>query len=147
LRPGKRNLAFGEDGAVLSSSAVGTALAHSWTMTKYIDRSISRVRCFAGSILLAGAIAGGIWTTSNAATAIAPGPAKLSASLPATSGATVAAVYLNSRQPTSVRFYSASWTADTNGPGAGTPCSSTSLAADAVTSRVIQASGIYRRCI
>ena len=94
-------------------------------------------------------IAGSAGATMLAAAdnALAPGPAKLSAALAGTSGATAAAVYVGSNQPTSVRYYSSSWTSDSQGPAAGTPCSSVALARDQVATKVIQVQGSYRRCI
>jgi hypothetical protein len=85
--------------------------------------------------------------SAGAGSALAPEPAKLNAALAPTAGATAAAVYVNTSTPTSVRFYSGSWTNDSYGPAAGTPCSNTSLATDQLARQVIQTMGTWRRCI
>lgn len=69
------------------------------------------------------------------------------ASVRAARRTTAAATFVNSQQPTGVRYYSSSWTSDSTGPAAGTPCSSISLLRHADTTQVIQVQGNYRRCL
>jgi hypothetical protein len=102
----------------------------------------------AAGLLAVLAVAAGTFF-AGAGSALAPEPAKLSSRLPV-SGAT-AAIYVNTSTPTTVVFWGSSWTVASNGPAAGTPCSSSALAADAITSQAIQTfvtSGgfTYRRC-
>ena len=102
------------------------------------------------AIAAAGAIASGTFF-AGAGSALAPEPAKLTVKIDGTTGATGAAVYVNSATPTKVLFYNSSWVAAAIGPAAGTPCSSTGLPVDAITSHVIQtlatSSTVYRRCL
>jgi hypothetical protein len=65
---------------------------------------------------------------------------------PPRSGATAAATIVNTSIETKVVYYSASWTSDSAGPAAGTPCSSVGLAVGAQTRQVVQVRGVYRRC-
>jgi hypothetical protein len=88
---------------------------------------------------------------SGSGTALAPEPAKLSVGLVGSTGATGAAVFVNTTTPTKVVFYSPSWIVQSAGPAEGTPCSSSALAKDAVTTHVIQvyvssSNYTFRRC-
>jgi hypothetical protein len=101
----------------------------------------------AAVVVLAGS-AGGTFL-ANTGTALAPEPAQLTQSLSGTTGATGAAVYVNTQQQTQVVKWPSTYTATANPLPPGTPCSTGALAAGAVTSKVIQALGTsnYRRCV
>jgi hypothetical protein len=81
----------------------------------------------------------------EAGAVLAPEPVVTTQPLSGTNGATGDAVYLNSGTPTSVLKW---YTNYIYAPGlaAGTPCSQTALPVDAVATKVIIASGNYRRC-
>lgn len=74
----------------------------------------------------------------------APEPAQLTASLNGSSGATAAAYYVNTSAPTTVVKWPGTWTSGS--PAAGTPCSTTALAAGVETDWVIERMGNYARC-
>ncbi len=78
--------------------------------------------------------------------ASAPEPARLTQPLGSTTGATAAAVYVETATETKVLRWSGSWTAG-NSIAPGTPCSRVELMEGETTDMVIQASGVYRRCI
>jgi hypothetical protein len=102
-------------------------------------------------VLAGGLTAAAVAFSAGAGTALAPEPARLATVLSGSTGATAAAVFVNSSAPTRVLYYSSSWVVGgSSGPAAGTPCSSMALPADPTTTQVIQAftSGAYtyRRC-
>jgi hypothetical protein len=91
------------------------------------------------------ASAGGVWL-AGAGTALAPEPAQLTAGLAGGSGASAAAVFVNTKVETKVVKWPSTWTANTT-LAAGTPCSPTDLAVGQEVTRFIQASGNYRKCV
>jgi hypothetical protein len=97
-----------------------------------------------GAVAVAASSAAGV-IVLEAGTVFAPEPVVTTQTLTGSNGATADAVYQNSGTPTSViKWYTnyiyAPWLA------AGTPCSPTALAVDQVATKVIIASGNYRRC-
>jgi hypothetical protein len=77
-----------------------------------------------------------------------PEPARLTQSLSGTTGATAAAVYVNSAVATRATKWPSTYTSGgTNPPAAGTPCSTGDLPLDGTTTSMIQASGSYRKCL
>ncbi len=74
----------------------------------------------------------------------APEPARLTNGLGGTTGATAAAYFVNTGEPTTVLKWPGSWTAGS--PEAGRHCSTTDLAAGAQTDWVIERQGNYARC-
>ena len=105
-----------------------------------------RVRVFALGLVTIGSAAG-VWF-AGAETALAPEPAKLTASLQGSTGASAAAVYKRSDIPTTVLWWGKDFVSGgANPPADGTPCSTTALNANQVTTQVIQAAGSFRRCI
>jgi hypothetical protein len=111
---------------------------------EHTSRTI-RIATIGGAVLAGVAAAATLWL-QGAGLASAPEPARLSAALSGTAGSSGAALYL-SGAPTTVLFYSGSWTAHSSGPAAGTPCSPVALAKDQLATKVIQVNGNYRRCI
>jgi hypothetical protein len=91
----------------------------------------------ASSTLLAVVVAAGMWA-GNDPTAQAPEPAKIKAALPASTGASASAYFVTTLEPTTVRYYSAVYTSDPNGPAAGTPCSTSSLVGGATSYQRIE---------
>ena len=91
------------------------------------------------------ATAGGAWL-AHSGSALAPEPARLSASLSGANGAAAAAVYRDTDVPATVVKWTASYVFNTTLP-AGKPCSTTDLAAGDWTGQTIQAIGNYRRCV
>ena len=76
---------------------------------------------------------------------IDPEPAQLTQSLSGSTGATAAAVYVNSQSPTNVVKWFSSYYYNP-GLAAGTPCSTVNLASSSETLKVIVASGSMKRC-
>ncbi|MBX3210001.1 MAG: hypothetical protein KF764_33535 [Labilithrix sp.] len=77
-----------------------------------------------------------------------PEPATTKETLGSSTGATAAAVFVNSNEATKVLKWPATYnTGGANPPAAGTPCSPTILSEGSLTTKVIQASGTLRRCI
>ncbi|MCW5833421.1 MAG: hypothetical protein KIS78_13545 [Labilithrix sp.] len=77
-----------------------------------------------------------------------PEPATTKERLGSSTGATAAAVFVNSNEETRVLKWPATYnTGGANPPAAGTPCSPTTLSEGTLTTKVIQASGTLRRCI
>lgn len=77
-----------------------------------------------------------------------PEPATTKERLGTSTGATAAAVFVNSNEETKVLKWPAAYnTGGANPPAAGTPCSPTTLSEGTLTTKVIQASGTLRRCI
>ena len=75
----------------------------------------------------------------------APEPAALTQGLGNSIGATAAAVFVNTLEPTTVLKWPGTWTA---GPHeAGTPCSTVSIPAGTITGQFIQRHGSYIKCI
>ena len=91
------------------------------------------------------ASAGGVWF-AGAGTALAPEPAQLTSNLYGSTGATAAAYYVNTAVETGVVKWPGTYHYNPN-LAAGTPCSPYDLGAWATTSRVIQATGNYRKCV
>ena len=86
--------------------------------------------------------AAGVAVTAGSASA--PEPARLTADLSGPTGATAAAVFVSSAQPTKVLNWPATLT-----PGsapAGTPCSNGPLAPGQTTTKRIQVYGSLRKC-
>lgn len=76
---------------------------------------------------------------------IDPQPAQATASLTGSTGATAAAVFVNTETPTTILKWDASY-APGSTAAAGTPCSVTDLGVNATTQKVIQVFGSNRRC-
>jgi hypothetical protein len=89
--------------------------------------------------------AGAAWF-GGARTASAPEPARVVEPLSGGTGATAAAVTVNTNQRTRVLKWPAAYTSSALRPPAGTPCSTADLPADAEVTSCIQAVGTYRRC-
>ncbi len=109
--------------------------------------SLARLRSLGvGTFLLAVlALGGGAWL-GQADTAVAPEPARLTADLIGSTGATAAAVYSYSEAPATVLKWPGSYMSSANPPAVGTPCSTTDLPYGFTTLKVIQGGGAYRRC-
>jgi hypothetical protein len=88
--------------------------------------------------------AGSLWL-AGAETALAPEPAQLIAALTGSNGNGAAAWYVNSDVRTDVVKWPGSYVYNTT-LVAGQPCSTVDLAAWMTTSRVIVATGNYRKC-
>lgn len=97
----------------------------------------------AAAATLAGA--GGAWL-AGAETALAPEPATLTQYLGGTNGATAGAFYSNTSVETRVVKWPGTFTYNTT-LAAGTPCSTVDLGPWAQATRVIHASGNYRKCL
>lgn len=101
-----------------------------------------------GVVAAVAIMAGGTGGTllANTRTALAPEPAQLTQALGGSTGQTAEARYVNTQVQTNVVKWPSSYS---YGPSLapGTPCSTGALAAGAQTSKVIQATGNYRRCI
>ena len=114
-------------------------------------RNIGRLLAVVVAIAAAAAIGAGTFF-AGAGSALAPEPAKLSASMGGTTGATACRGLRQhpSTTPTEVAYYNSSWVVGSTGPAAGTPCSASALPAGETTSHVIQvltsASTTIRRC-
>jgi hypothetical protein len=77
-----------------------------------------------------------------------PEPARLTQSLAGSTGATAAAVYVNTAaSTTAVKGPSTYTSGGTNPPAAGSPCSTGDLPVNTETTHMIQASGSYRKCL
>jgi hypothetical protein len=74
----------------------------------------------------------------------APEPVTLTEGLPGSTGATAAAFYSNTHEPTTVLRWPGSWTAGS--AVAGRPCSTTTLAPWTETVSVIERQGSYAKC-
>ncbi len=98
----------------------------------------------AAVVIMAGSAGGTM--LADAGTALAPEPARLTAPLSGSTGATGAAYYVNTSLETTVKKWPSSYMYAPN-LAPGTPCSPTDLAAWVETSRVIQATGNYRKCV
>ncbi len=83
---------------------------------------------------------------AGAGTALAPEPARLRAPLTDTVGAIADAYWVNTTTSTTVVRATSSYRYWSPAPPAGTPCSTTTLEAGQQTSKVIVASGNYRKC-
>lgn len=111
---------------------------------------IKRILGLAAVTVTALACAGGVWL-AGAGTALAPEPAKLKVSLSGSSGATAAAILVNSAVSTNVVKWPGSSSAATSSgflPAIGTPCSTTLASAGSETDSVIVAgaTSTTRRC-
>ena len=93
------------------------------------------------------ASAGGVWF-AEAGTALAPEPAVLTAYsyLSGSNGATAAATYADTAVETGVVKWPQTYYYNPN-LAAGTPCSPSDLGPWATTSRVIQTTGNYAKCV
>jgi hypothetical protein len=139
LPQGKISLANGEERAVLELIPTEASEAHAADMIK--TNLLRRARWATASLLLAGSVGAGT-LLPGAGTAMAPEPARLNATL--YSGSTPG-VYVSSSLPTTVYFLSTSWTYSS--VPAGAPCSPTApIPAGSITTRVVLATGSYRRC-
>ena len=105
----------------------------------------SALRAFAGAALLAAAVAGGA-LTHGAPSALAPEISRLDEHLYSTSGDWAYATLVSSHRPTTVLFWTSSWSPAGPGITAGMPCSNVSLPAGGTTTRVILKTGNYARC-
>lgn len=76
-----------------------------------------------------------------------PEPARTRSSLGSSTGATADAVLVNNGTSTKVLKWSSTYAAGASSFPAGTPCSTTALGENVVTSKTLQASGTLRRCI
>jgi hypothetical protein len=76
----------------------------------------------------------------------APEPARLSQNLSGSTGATAAAVYVNTGEPTTVFSRPSTWTAAGPWVEAGRPCATGSLPEGWETTSVIERTGNYVRC-
>jgi hypothetical protein len=97
-------------------------------------------------MLVTFASAASVWF-DGAGTALAPEPARLRAPLTDTVGASADAYWLNTTTSTTVVRATGSYRYFSPAPPAGTPCSTTTLEAGQQTSKVIVASGNYRKCV
>lgn len=98
----------------------------------------------AAVVVMAGSAGGTFVATSGSA--LAPEPARLTASLSGGNGAAAAAYYVNTDQPTNVVKWPGTYLYNTT-LAPGTPCSPYDLAEGAEAMRVIQATGNYRKCV
>ena len=101
-------------------------------------RHLLRAASLGAVVALGAAVAGGTGSVS------APEPARLSAYLGGSTGATGAAVFVNTSAPTTVLLWPGTWTSGS--AAAGTPCSTVALVPGTIATKTIQVSGAYRRC-
>jgi hypothetical protein len=94
--------------------------------------------------MVAAVSAGGVWL-GGAGTALAPEPARLRAPLSETISVSADAYYVNTSTSTTVLRWTGSYRHGT--APAGTPCSTSGMAAGQETRQVIVASGNYRKCV
>jgi hypothetical protein len=98
----------------------------------------------AAVVVMAGSAGGTFLATSGSA--LAPEPARLTAELTGSNGSSGAAYYINTNQQTNVVKWPGTYMYNTT-LAPGTPCSPYDLAEGAEATRVIQATGNYRKCI
>lgn len=77
---------------------------------------------------------------------IDPEPARLTADLSGSTGATAAAVYTNTGTGTTVRKWPGTYISTASPPTPGQPCSTSDLANGSETLKILQGSGTWRRC-
>jgi len=105
---------------------------------------VKNVIATAALVLAATGAAASLWLAS-ADTALAPEPAMLTQNLSGTTGVSASAVYINTSNPTGVVKWPGSYVYSTT-LAAGQPCSTVDLGAWSTATRVIVATGNYRKC-
>jgi hypothetical protein len=125
---------------------INTTFCDNWAARNVVNDLVDAMTTCWGSTVAPFAKVGEERTTSPRGwmVIVDPRPAKLTANLAGSTGATAAAVFVADSSPTMAYFFGSTW-ASGSAP-AGTPCSTIPLATEQETTKEIQAAGSLRRC-